>query len=332
MNGTMERDFPWRAVRLGALGVLLVSGACGAWLATRPEPELLQGQVEARRVNVAAKIAGRVDSLLAAEGDAVDAGALLVVLRSPELEAKAQQTEALVAAAVAQERKAAHGARSQEIVAARAGWQRAVEAERLAETTYRRLQQLFDEGVVAAQRRDEAETQRNAARLATQTARAQLDLALAGARTEDRSAAEALVRQARGGRAEVRAFEQETRLTAPVAGEVAQRMAERGEIVAAGMPILTIVDLSDAWVTFNLREDRLARVGIDSTLSVIVPALGGRVVPVRVSYIAPAGDFATWRATGESGGFDLRTFEVRARPARRVAGLRPGMSVLLPAR
>ena len=126
------------------------------------------------------------------------------------------------------------------------------------------------------------------------------------------------------------AYQTETRVVSPLAGEISRRTTDVGEIVAAGLPLVTVADLGDAWVTFSFREDRLARVGIDNVLTVTVPALGGRAVPVRVTYVAPVGDYAIWRSTVESGGFDLRTFEVRARPVAPVPGLRPGMTVLLP--
>lgn len=310
------------ACSLGALAFAACNSAHDA--------DVLQGQVEVRKVNVAAKIPGRLDSVLVREGDSVRAGALIAVIRSPELAAKAEQASGSVEAAMAQEAKAQHGARAQEVEAARANWERAVEGEKLASTTYDRVQNLFKEGVISAQRHDEAQTQLNAARLTTEAAKAMYDMANAGARAEDKSAASAMVRQARGGRAEVQSYVNETRITAPIGGEISQRTVEPGEIVAAGLPIVTVADLADAWVTFNVREDRLATIGMDSVLHVTVPALGERAVSLRVSYIAPVGDFATWRSTGETGGFDLRTFEVRARPSERVAGLRPGMTVLLP--
>jgi HlyD family secretion protein len=301
--------------------------ACGG----RGDGEVLQGQVEVRKVNVSSKIAGRLDSVLVREGDIVSVGQLVAVLRSPELAAKAEQASGSVDAALAQQSKAQHGARVQEISAARANWQRAVEAEKLAATTFERMHSLFLEGVVVEQRHDEAETQSKAARLTSAAAKAGYDLALAGARSEDRNAASALVRQARGGQAEVESFISETRIRSPIAGEISQRTVESGEIVAAGIAIVTVADLTDAWVTFNVREDRLSRIGMDTILTVKVPALGNMAIAVKVSFISPVGDFATWRSTGETGGFDLRTFEVRARPAAKVDGLRPGMTVLLAA-
>jgi HlyD family secretion protein len=305
--------------------LLPVLAAC----TSRADRDVLQGQVEVRKVNVSSKIPGRLDSIFVREGDRVRAGQLMAVLRSPEFAAKAEQASGALDAAVAQQAKAERGARVQDIGVARANWQRAVAAESLATITFARMQTLFDEGVVAAQRFDEARAQRTAAQLTTTAARNVLDLTVAGARSEDRTAASALVRQARGGRAEVESYIDEMRITAPIDGEITQRTVEPGEIVAAGLAIVTVADLSDAWVTFNVREDRLSGLAIDSVLHVTLPALGDREVALTVSYIAALGDFATWRATGEAGGFDLRTFEVRARPSRSVEGLRPGMTVLL---
>lgn len=154
-------------------------------------------------------------------------------------------------------------------------------------------------------------------------------MAQTGAREEDKEAAAALVSRASGAVSEVKAYLGETSLRAPLSGEVYKRNTEPGEIVAAGYPILTLLDPTDTWATFQLREDKLAGVKMGDRITVRVPALGDRAVDLTVFYIAPVGDFATWRATNAQGGFDLKTFEVRARPDRPVPGLRPGMSVLV---
>ena len=324
----MKPDMLKRA-RWVVLGLLLGAVGLALWIAAKPSLEVFQGQVEVRKVNVAAKIPGRLESVLVREGDEVTAGQVVAVLLSPELEAKAEQAEASVDAAASQNAKAQHGARQQEIVAAQANWERAVVAHALMETTFKRIENLHTDGVVSLQKKDEAAMQLRSAGLAVGAARAQYDMVREGARVEDRATAGAMVRQAKGGRAEVEAYRKETRMTAPISGEISQRTAEPGEIVSAGLPILTILDLSDAWVTFNLREDRLNGLALNEGLEVRVPALDNRTVPLKVTYIAPAGDYATWRSTGESGGFDLRTFEVRAKPAHPEKGLRPGMTVLL---
>jgi len=297
--------------------------------ASRPQTQYVQGQVEVRRVMVSAKIPGRLFAILVREGDLVQKGQELASLHSPEIEAKQLQAQGAVRAAEAQYEKAQKGARSEEIRAAKAAFERANEAAILAQTTYARVQKLFDEGVLPVQKRDEAQTQMKTAQSAAEAARAQYEQATTGARSEDKAATAGLVMQAKGGRAEVEAYLDETRIYAPIAGEITLKSAEEGEIIAAGMPVLAISDLSDAWAVFNLREDLLPGLTKGKRLTVEIPALK-RTAELEVYYIAPMGDFATWRSSKETGGFDLKTFEVRARPAKPIEGLRPGMSVLLP--
>jgi len=201
-------------------------------------------------------------------------------------------------------------------------------ARELAEKTFARVERLHADGVLPTQRRDEAEANLVTSRDAEEAARATYDMAVNGARREDKAAAAATVDRANAAIAEVEAFRAETTLTAPVAGEVYRKHVEVGELVGAGYPIVTIVDLTDVWVTFNLREDRLAGLAIGDRLTARVPALG-REIELAVSFIAPQGDFATWRSTSAQGGFDLKTFEMRARPVAPVAGLRPGMSAIV---
>lgn len=308
--------------------VLGVAGLVGlAYWANQPQPRYLQGQVEARRVMVAPKIPGRLAAVLVREGDSVTKGQELALLYSPEIEAKHQQAVGAVQAAEAQLAKANRGARSEEIRAARAVSERAREAAVLATTTFERVQKLFLEGVVPVQKRDEADTQMKTALAAAEAAKAQYEQALAGARAEDKAASAGLVLQAKGSKAEVEAYLDETRLSAPISGEITMRAAEEGEIVAAGMPVLAITDLSDAWVVFNFREDDLPGISKGQRLSLHIPALRADA-EFEVYYIAPLGDFATWRSSKESGGFDLKTFEVRLRPLLILPGLRPGMSAL----
>jgi len=239
------------------------------------------------------------------------------------------QAEAAKAGWVAQRDKADRGAREEEIRAAKSQWDRARHAADLAEVTFGRLDRLARDGVVPKQRRDEAEAQWKTSRDAAEAAKAVYDMAVAGARREDREAAAALVSRASGAVEEVKAFLDETKVAAPAAGEVYRRNVEPGEIVPAGFPIVTLVDLSDVWVTFQVREDRLEKLKMGATVPARFPALGNEEIPLTVSFVAPQGDFATWRATSAQGGFDLKTFEVRARPARPVPGLRPGMSAVL---
>ncbi|MCL4808779.1 MAG: efflux RND transporter periplasmic adaptor subunit [Thermoanaerobaculia bacterium] len=313
---------------LAGVAVLALLGLAALLLA-RPAPETLQGEADATKVDVAAKVAGRLATIEVKEGDPVKRGDLVATLESPEIRARLDQAEAARAGAVAQRDKADSGAREEEIRAAKSQWDRARHAADLAEVTFGRLDRLARDGVVPNQRRDEAEAQWRTSRDAAEAAKAMYDLALAGARREDRASAAALVSRAEGAVDEVQAYLDETKVAAPAAGEVYRRNVEPGEIVPAGFPIVTLVDLSDLWVTFQVREDLLERLKMGATVPGRFPALGNEEVALTVSFVAPQGDFATWRATSAQGGFDLKTFEVRARPARPVPGLRPGMSAVV---
>lgn len=296
--------------------------------ATEPREQFLQGQMEARRVLVSGKVPGRIDRLFVHEGDVVFKDSLVAIISSPEIEAKKIQAQGALGAAQAQANKAKNGARHEDIAALKAMADRAQEAATLAKNTYDRVQKLFDEGVLPLQKRDEAETQMKASQSAADAAKAQYNQAVAGARSEDKAAANALVMQAQGANAEVDAYLEETKIRAPITGEVSLKLAEEGEVVGSGMPVIAVTDLDDAWAVFHFREDYLKNVSKGKKFNFQIPALDQKV-EMEVAYIASVGDYATWRSSKESGGFDLKTFEVRMRPLKKVENLRPGMSVLL---
>jgi HlyD family secretion protein len=313
-----------------ALIVLVIMGISQLQqFATQPREQFLQGQMEARRVLVAGKVPGRIERLLVHEGDVVQKDSLIAVISSPEIEAKKIQAQGALGAAKAQASKARNGARSEDITALKAMADRAQEAATLAKNTYNRVQKLYNEGVLPLQKRDEAETQMKASQSAADAARAQYNQAVAGARSEDKAAANALVLQAKGANAEVDAYLEETKIRTPITGEVSLKLAEEGEVVGSGMPIIAVTDLNDSWAVFHLREDYLKNVSKGKKFYLQVPALD-KTVEMEVSYIASVGDYATWRSSKESSGFDLKTFEVRMRPTHKVENLRPGMSVLFP--
>lgn len=297
--------------------------------ATEPREEFLQGQMEARRVLVAGKIPGRLERLFVHEGDMVVKDSLVAIISSRELEAKKIQAEGALGAAKAQSNKANTGARAEEITALKAMKERAQDAADLAKTTFDRVQKLYNDGVIPLQKRDEAETQMKTAVAAATAAKAQYEQAVAGARVEDKAAANALVIQARGANAEVDAYLDETKIRAPISGEVSLKLAEEGEIIGAGMPVIAITDLNDSWAVFHIREDFLKHISKGKTFTVQIPALD-KTIEMVVTYIASVGDYATWRSSKESGGYDLKSFEIRMRPKTTVENLRPGMSVLFP--
>lgn len=314
------------AMLVAAIVVLLL--VIGLWLAYRPAPDQIQGMVDAHEARITSKVTGRIAVFHVEEGQAVRAGQLLYTIASPEVAAKTAQASGALASAQAVENKANNGARPEDIRAAEAQWHRAEAASALAQTTYQRTQRLYDEGVLAGQKRDEARTNAVASSQAEKAARAQYDQARAGARGEDKAAATGQVQQARGAVAEVEAAAAETRVTAPINGEIGRRLAQPGELVPQGFPVFVLTDVAHPWVTLNLREDQLHGLARGTELSGTIPALGKVRARFRVAYLAPAGDFATWRATRQSSGFDIKSFEVRVAPVAPVSGLRPGMTVL----
>jgi len=313
----------------GALCLLLLFVIYAIVIVSRPVPLEIQGEVEAIQVRVASKLVGRIDSLAVKKGDEVMPGTLLFTLSSPELEAKYSQATAVRQAAGAQKDKAYNGAQKEDIQAAFNSWQTAFAAADYAKKTFTRIQNLYKDGVLPEQQRDEAETKMKAAVEMEKAAHSQYQKAKNGARLEDKEAAGALVLQAEGVMNEVSSYLSERRISAPVKGEVANILAERGELISAGYPVVTIVDLSDVWVTFNLREELLADIRKGSILTARFPALGMKELSLKVTYINALGDFATWNATKTRGDFDLKTFEIQAVPVEKTVGLRPGMSAIV---
>ncbi len=313
---------------VAALLGIAVLLALGLWVAARPGPSQLQGMVDAEQVNVATKALARVEQLIAKPGETVQAGALLATLSSPELDAGKQQAEGMLAGARAMEAMAQTGARREDIASLHSIWQAAQAAANLAAVTARRSDNLYAEGVIAAQRRDEARAARDASARNAEASRQQYLKAVAGAREEEKEAARAQVQVAAAGVSTANALQAEKRLVAPIGGEVVKRLAEAGEIVGPAVPVYQIVDTANPWVSLNVREDSYKGFAKGRVIKGDIPALGLTGVPFAVYYISPQGDFATWRATRQSAGFDVRSFEVKLKPQRPVQGLRPGMSVL----
>jgi HlyD family secretion protein len=316
---------------IGALVVLGVLGFViyGLYQANKPVVAPLQGQIDGRYIDISPKILGRVLKLHVREGDEVKPGELLVTLDSPEVQAKVSQAEAARGAAAAKQQLVDEGIRQEEIRVAKAQWEQAVSAATLAETTYHRIHALYGEGLVSQQRDDEAETAYRTSQGLVNVARAHYDLSLNGFRKEERRAAAEVTRGAGALVQEVGALAADTALKSPISAEVDKVVLHQGELAPPGFPIISLVNLDDVWVVFNLREDELAEIKIDARITGRLPALGNRVATFRVYYISPKGEYATWRATRQSSGYDIKTFEVRARPVDKVDGLRPGMSVLV---
>jgi HlyD family secretion protein len=310
---------------LAALVILFIIGL----FVFRPEPITIQGEADATEVRISGKVPGRIKLFLTEEGARVKAGDTVVIIDSPELNAKLEQATAAEDAALAQDRKARKGARKEQIAGAYEMWQKATVGVDIAKKSFDRVQRLFEKGVVTAQKHDEAEAQYKAAIAQANAAKTQYDMAVNGTESEDKATALAMVNRAKGAVQEVRSYLHETCLVSPIDGEVSEIFPKRGELVGTGAPIMSIVDLNDIWFVFNVREDLLANMKMGSTFNVKIPALDNKIVQVKVNYLKAMASYATWKATKSTGQFDVKTFEVHARPISKVDGLRPGMSALV---
>ena len=320
-----------KELRVGLMGLIIVIVLVfiiGIYV-YKPEPVILQGEAVASEVRISGKVPGRIKAFMAEEGSSIQAGDTLVIIDSPELDAKLEQATSAEDAALAQNKKANKGARKELILGAYEMWQKSLVGVDITKKSFDRVQRLYDKGVLPAQKRDEAEAQYKAAAATANAAKSQYDMALNGAELEDKEAALALVGRAKGAVKEVESYLQETTLTSPIDGEISEIYPKRGELVGTGAPIMTIVDMNDIWFSFNVREDLLGSMKAGSTFKVKIPALNNQEVEVKISYVKALASYATWKATKTSGQFDVKTFEVRARPTQKVADLRPGMTALV---
>ncbi len=320
-----------RDIRTGLfllIGTVIIIFIIGI-IVNKPEQLIIEGEAVAKEVRISGKVPGRISQIMFEEGSNVKKGDTLVYIDSPELNAKLEQANAAVSAAIAQNKKAIKGARKETILGAYEIWQKALVGVDIAKKSFDRVQNLYNKGVIPAQKRDEAEAQYKAAVATEKAAKSQYDMAMNGAEIEDKEAALALVNRAKGAVDEVNSYLKEVTLTSPINGEISEIYPNEGELVGTGAPIMSIVDLNDIWFTFNIREDLLSNIKMDSVLNVKIPALNNQTAEVKVNYIKALASYATWKATKTSGQFDVKTFEVRARPTKSIAGLRPGMSAIL---
>lgn len=297
-------------------------------LAFKSEPEVIQGYVEVSEYRVSSKVPGRVLELRVKEGDYVKVGDTLAILDAPDVKAKLAQAQSAESAATAMDQMANNGARREQINGAFALLQQAKAGLEIAQKSYNRVQRLYDEGVMSAQKRDEAFANYKALEAQVKAAKSQYDMAVNGARREEKLAAAAQVNRAKGAVQEVSSYINETMQIAQKEGEVSDVFPKVGELIGTGSPIMNISILDDMWGTFNVREDQLNGMQVGSTITAFVPAFN-KDIKMKVYYIKDQGSYATWKATKANGQYDLKTFEVKARPIKPFEGLRPGMSLIL---
>lgn len=313
---------------IAAVLVVVIAIALVSYFFIGDPPTLLQGETDAKSFKASSKIPGRIELMAVKEGQKVKKGDLLYELSTPEIDAKMRQAKALEAAAMSQEKKALKGARLEEVNAAREVWMAAQAQASLADKSYQRVKTLYEEGVLPAQKYDEADALRKAATAQAAAAKSTYDMALKGARPEDKAGAEALVAQAAAAVSEVQIAADDARVYAPFDGEVATIISEEGELVGQGYPVVTLYDMSDIWVTYNIKENLMPKIKTGLKFTAYVPALG-KDIEFEVDYISAQADFATWSATRTQGSFDIRTFAVRTRPTKPEEGLRPGMTAVM---
>lgn len=307
--------------------VVAVVAVIGA-MSIKQEPETIQGQVEVSEYRVSSKVPGRILEIRVKEGDYVNVGDTLAILDAPEVRAKMTQAQSAENAAAAMDEMANNGARQEQVRGAFAVLQQAKAGLEIAQKSYNRVQRLYDEGVMTAQKRDEAFANYKALEAQVKAAQSQYDMARNGARTEEKKAAAAQVNRAKGAVAEVNSYIHETMQIAQMAGEVSDVYPKVGELIGTGSPIMSVSLMNDIWGTFNVREDQLDGMKVGSIVTAFVPAFN-KEIRMKVYYIKDQGSYAVWKATKSNGQYDLKTFEVKARPMDKLEGLRPGMSLIL---
>lgn len=307
--------------------VVAVVAVIGA-MSIKQKPETIQGQVEVSEYRVSSKVPGRILEIRVKEGDYVNVGDTLAILDAPEVRAKMTQAQSAENAAAAMDEMANNGARQEQVRGAFAVLQQAKAGLEIAQKSYNRVQRLYDEGVMTAQKRDEAFANYKALEAQVKAAQSQYDMARNGARSEEKKAAAAQVNRAKGAVAEVNSYIHETMQIAQMAGEVSDVYPKVGELVGTGSPIMSVSLMNDIWGTFNVREDQLDGMKVGSIVTAFVPAFK-KEIRMKVYYIKDQGSYAVWKATKSNGQYDLKTFEVKARPMDKLEGLRPGMSLIL---
>ncbi|NOI41003.1 biotin/lipoyl-binding protein [Vibrio sp. 070316B] len=320
---------PIKPLLLSIVGIGIVGWVgYSFYQAYQPQPVKLQGQIDAQQYSISSKVPGRIDEVFVRKGDSVEKGELIFSLLSPEIDAKLEQAKAGQKAAGALAQEAENGARTQQIQAAKDQWLKAKAAADLMDKTYQRVNNLYNDGVVAEQKRDEAKTQWQAAKYTESAAFQMYQLAQEGARDETKVAAAQKALMAAGAVAEVEAYAKDTQIHSWFSGEVSQVLLSSGELAPQGFPVVTVIDTKDAWAILNVREDMLKHFEKGSQFEAYLPALD-KSLTFQVTNIAVMGDFATWRSTDAAQGFDLRTFEVEARPVDTNETLRMGMSLVV---
>lgn len=328
MAGSKSQKSDMLLAALTFMAVVAIVAIVGFFM-LKKGPEIIQGQIEVTEYRVSGKVPGRILKFRVNEGEQVQKGDTLVLLEAPEVQAKLEQAQAAVQMAKAQNEKAQKGVREEKKQAAYEMWQKAKAGVAITQKSYERIKNLYEQGVMTAQKFDEVTAKRDAALATERAAKSQYEMAKNGAEKEDKISAKALVSRAQGAVNEVNAYLKEMYLTAPMDGEVSEIFPHLGELVGTGAPIMNIAMMQDMWVTFNVREDLLPNFQIGKEVVAKIPGMDNKEIRLKVYTMKDLGSYATWKATKTKGEYDFKTFEVKARPTEKTQGLRPGMSAIV---
>jgi len=328
MSETVKKPYALYVVAL-MIAAIIVWVSVVFYKAYQPKAALMQGEINAQSYAVSSKVAGRIAEVLVHKGDSVEVGDLIFRINSPEVEAKLKQAKAARGAANAQKNEANNGARKQQIQAAHDQYQQAKAATSLMKKTYVRVNNLFTEGVVAEQKRDEVYTKWQASKYQENAAKQLYIMAKEGARKETKKAASEQELIYAGKVDEVEAYVKETFQYASHSGEVTQVLIHEGELAPTGFPVVSLTDIEDAWARFSVREDYLKYFEKGQVIGLRIPALGETLYDFKVTHVGVMGEYATWGAAESGQGFDMKSFEVELRPLKPIKGLRVGMSTLV---
>lgn len=312
------------SVMVGVIAIVALIG----YLFIPDEEDIIQGQMDVSEYRVSSKIPGRILEIKVKEGDYVHAGDTVAILEAPEVNAQAQSATAAENAAAALSAMANKGARKEQIQGAFELWNQAKAGLDIAKKSYERINRLYEEGVMTAQKRDEVYANYQAALAREKAAKSQYDMAVNGAREEEKQAAAEQVNMAKGNVNLVKAYKKETIQIAAIDGEVSEIYPKIGELVGTGSPIMTISITDDIWGAFNIREDQLKGLKMGDEITAYVPAIE-KDIKLKVFFVKDQGSYAVWKATKATGQYDLKTFEVKARPLEKLEGIRPGMSLIM---
>ena len=308
--------------------ILLLASIVGVAV-YKDDETLLQGQIESVEISISGTLPGRVEKYYVEEGQRVEVGDTLVIISSPQAEAKYNQAKALESASLAQNEKVDAGTRIQLINIAKEIWNKAKSDLELAKHTRERMNKLYEEKVISIQRKDEIDALYQSALSEERAAYYQYEMAKAGMQEEDKATSYSIVMAAQSTVDEVASVLKDAALTSPISGEVGAKYLNESELVGVGTPLMKIIMIDECYLVLNIREDMMPNFRMGETIYVDIPAIDSNNIPFKINYISPMGSFATWKSTKEKGSYDLKTFELHAKPTRNIKGLRPGMSVLL---